>query len=126
MIAAGVADLPEVVAFREARAETAMCSLDNLRQDGMTGEHPICRHIWMQGIEETAGPENRGPDKQNEILPHLLSDLAIMMMPRGVGNLNSREQAPSARALIAIGFQNIGTWTHLGFSSTRRVEGSCH
>ena len=126
MIAAGVDDLPEVVAFREARAETAMCSLDNLRQDGMTGEHPICRHIWMQGIEEAAGPAIRGPGKQNENLPHLLSDLAKMMMTRGVGNLNSREQAPSARALIAIGFQNIGTWTHLGFSSSRQVLESCH
>ena len=284
MIAAGVADLPEILEFLWARAETAMFLLNILHHYGKVGDHRYSPQIWMQrdrqgeisdvmalnqlgemrpcfttdaaepaaqalrgkyvqsiegpkaavrGIEAAAGLEDRGPYKMNQDLPHFLLDLENMLMPEGIGTLIPLEQAPpaivkewiydyemavcltpqadatqeaskkyekylslgsyrvlmdkgrplsmtgfnvefedivqvagvytppelrgqgfarralalhlekaaengvkratlcalsdtAARAYKSIGFQNIGTWTHLGFSSSRQVLESCH
>lgn len=51
MIVAGVDDLPGIAAFWQARAETAMFPLNNLRRYGLAGEHPLSLRIWLQRDE---------------------------------------------------------------------------
>jgi GNAT superfamily N-acetyltransferase len=45
---ASAADLPEITAFWQARAETAMFPLNNLRRHGLAGDHPLSLHLWLR------------------------------------------------------------------------------
>ena len=47
MIAATADDLPEIVAFWQARAETAMFPLNNLRRYGLAGDDPFSLRVWV-------------------------------------------------------------------------------